>query len=320
MANNTPKTTPFPVDPVMTGITIAYRNQSLIGDMILPRVQVGTKEFKWQKYAQEERYTVPETLVGRRGRPKQVEFGATEESSMVYDYGLDDPIPNDDITQAAAGGQGYSPVNHAVESMTDLILLDREIRVADMIFSPDSYASGFKETLSGTDQWSDFDNSDPVQQILDALDTPIMRPNVFTLGQAVWTTLRQHPKIVAAVNAMGGNAAVGGVVTRQQLAAILEIEEVLVGQGWVNTAKKGQNPTISRVWGNHASLIYRNRLANTQRGITFGFTAQYQGRIAGQMPDMNIGLRGGVNVRVGESVRELIVAPDCGYFFENAIA
>lgn len=320
MANNTPVTAPFPINPVMTGIAIAYRNQALIADMVLPRVPVATKEFKWQKYAKSERYTLPETLVGRRGRPKQVEFGATEESSSVRDYGLDDPIPNDDITQAAAAGQGYSPVNHAVEGLTDLILLDREVRAAELIFNTANYDSSLQDTLSGGDQWSDYDNSDPVDQLLSALDAPIYRPNVLTLGQAVWTKLRKHPKVVAAVFANGGNASTGGVITREQLAAVLEIEEILVGQGWLNTAKKGQDVDMERVWGNHAALIYRNRLANTQRGITFGFTAQYQGRIAGQMPDSNIGLRGGVVVRVGESVRELIVAPDCGYFFENAIA
>ncbi|MEC7121105.1 MAG: phage capsid protein, partial [Pseudomonadota bacterium] len=235
----------------------------------------------------------------------------------VHDHGLDDLIPNDDIIQAAASGSNHSPVNHATEALTDLVLLGREKRVADAVFGAGSYASGFKETLSGTDQWDDYDNSNPREQMLDVLDLPLMRPNVLVLGQAVWTKLRQHPKLVSSVL---GNSGQQGTITRQQLAELLEIEEVLVGQGWVNLAKPGQDPQMVRVWGKHASLIHRNRLATTQRGVTFGFTAQYQGRISGQIPEPKVGLRGAVRVRVGESVRELIVANELGYFFENAIS
>ena len=317
MAVNTPNVTPFPVDPTMTGIALAYLNQTLISDMVLPRVNVSTKEFKWNEYNKDERFTLPETLVGRKGMPNEVEFGYEEKTSFVRDHALDDVIPNDDIIQAAAGATNYNPVNHATEALTDLILLDRERRVANSVFSAASYASGFKETLSGGDQWDDFDNSNPREQMLDALDVPLMRPNVLVLGQAVWTKLRQHPKLVSSVL---GNSGQQGTITRQQLAELLEIEEVLVGQGWINIAKPNQTPSLTRVWGTHASLIHRNRLANTQRGATFGFTAQYQGRIAGQMPEPKVGMRGGVRVRVGESVRELIVANELGYFFENAIS
>ncbi len=42
--------------------------------------------------------------------------------------------------------------------------------------------------------------------------------------------------------------------------------------------------------------------------------------MAGRREDPDIGLRGGVRVRVGESVKELIVANDLGYYFENAVA
>ena len=73
-----------------------------------------------------------------------MEFGATEDASFVKDYGLDSVIPNDDIIQAAAGGTNYNPVNHTTEVLTDLILLDREKRVADIVFDENNYNSGYK--------------------------------------------------------------------------------------------------------------------------------------------------------------------------------
>lgn len=317
MATNSPNTAPFPIDPTMTGIAIAYKNTALIADSVLPIVQVNTKEFKYQKYAKGDAFTVPETLVGRKGVPNEVEYGATEEASFVRDYALDDFIPNDDIAQAAAAGNGYNPQGRATELLTDLILLDREKRTSDLVFAAASYPSGNKDTLTSTAQWSDYTNSNPQSAILTALDVPIMRPNVMIIGQAAWTILRQHPKLVKAAQGNSGDA---GAITRQALAELLEIEEVIVGQGFINTAKPGQTPTISRLWGKHCAFIHRNSLADTQRGLTFGFTAQYGSRIAGQIAEPKRGLRGGVTVRSGVSQRELIVASDCAYFFENCTA
>lgn len=317
MTINVPRTAPFPVNAVQTGITLAYRNNTLIADNVLPRVPVAAQEFTWNEFSTAERFTIPETLVGRKGQPNELEFGFEEKASSVKDYGLDDVIPNDDITQAAAGATGYNPVGHATEALTDLILLDREKRVSDLVFSDATYATGFKETLAGTDQWSDYDNSNPRAQLLDVMDKPLIRPNILVLGQATWTKMRQHPALVSSIL---GNSGQQGTITRQQLAELLEIEEVIVGQGWVNIAKPNKAPQMTRIWGNHAALLHRNRLANTQRGATFGLTAQWQNRIAGQLPEPKVGLRGGVRVRVGESVKELVIANELGYFFKNAVA
>lgn len=307
-------TAPFPVQPYLTAIAIAYRNPVLIADEVLPRVPVGVQDFKYLKHNLADGFTIPDTKVGRRGKPNEVEFQATETSSSTQDYGLDDPVPQADIDNAPAN---YDPLMRATEGVTDLILLDREKRSADLVFDAAQYATANKTTLSGTSQWSDFTNSDPLAAILNALDGMVMRPNIMVLGQAVYTKLRTHPKVV---QAFYGNAATAGVVPREFLAQLLEFESVLVGQGWLNTAKKGQAVSLARVWGKKCALIYRDRLADANRGVTFGFTAEWGGRVAGSQPDADIGLRGGQRVRVGESVKELLTANDLGYLFTDAVA
>ena len=66
--------------------------------------------------------------------------------------------------------------------------------------------------------------------------------------------------------------------------------------------------------------MYRDLLAGAQRGTTFGFNATWGSRISGQIPDPNIGLRGGVKNRVGWSCKEVISAPDLGFYVQNAVA
>jgi hypothetical protein len=310
-------TKPFVINPYLTGITTAFRNPStaLIADQVLPRVQVAAEEFGYNTFPTEDAFTVPDTRVGRTSKVNQVEFSASRTTSQTQDYGLEDPIPYKDIENAA--GSGYDPEARATEVLTDLILLDREVRAAGVVFNANSYAAANKATLSGTSQWSDTANSDPVTALENAIDGLLMKPNKLVLGRAVWTALKRHPKVVAAVL---GSANSTGRVTRQGLADILEIEEVIVGEGWVNTARKGQTASIARCWGKHASLLYLTPTADTDRGVTFGITAQFGQRQAARYEDRDIGLDGGVVIRVGERVKELVIANTTGYFFQNAIA
>lgn len=307
---------PFAIDKDLVATSIAYKNRSLIADSVLPRVPVNKQEYKYYEWNKDEPFTVPDTKVGRTSAPNQVEFTATEQTGSCRWYALDDPIPQDDIDNAP---EGMDPMGRATEGLTDLIGLDREVRVAGKVFDAATYAAANKVALAGGSQWSD-PASTPLTAIMTALDIPIMRPNVLLLGQAVWTKLRMNPEVVEAVL---GTGAAKGVVTREALAAVLEIEEILVGQSFVNNAKKGQQASMSRTWGKHALLFYRDRLADPTTSaarITFGITPQWGSRVAGKIADANIGVRGGQKVRVGEAVDEKIVDAAVAYFFQNAVA
>ena len=53
--------------------------------------------------------------------------------------------------------------------------------------------------------------------------------------------------------------------------------------------------------------------------MTFGYTAEFENRIVGTIQDdPDIGLRGGIRVRVGMSVKEKVIAGQLGYFWQNA--
>lgn len=326
MPNPVANNAPFPVDPTRTAIAIAYTNPdvALIADEVCPvqGAPIGTKSFTYYTYPLETGFVVPETTVGRKGRPNELEYEASEASGTCVDYGLDAPIPMDDITQAQAsraqGGYAYDPVNHAVEQLTNAIRLDRERRVAALAFDAASYPDTNKTVLSGTGQFSDYTNSDPLPLLLDALDTTLGgRPNQAVMGSAVWSKLRRHPKLVKAIGSTTGE----GVITRQQLADLLEIGRVLVGAAYVNSARRGQTPALTRVWGKSLLLQYIDRTATNAGGLTHMLTVQYGTRMAGVIDDPHAGgLRGGRRVRVGESVKELIIGARTSYLFADAVA
>jgi len=309
-----PNKAPFPIQAELTAVAIAYKNKDMIADRVAPRVPVGTEEFKYMKHTMEEGFTVPDTKVGRKSKPNEVSFSGTEVTDSTEDFGLDDPIPQKDIDQAPAN---YDPKAKSVEYISNLVELDREIRVAGLVFNAANYSVGYKQTLAGVTQFSDFASSDPIGVIMDALDAMIMRANVMTIGRRPLSILSRHPDIVKATH---GNSGDKGIAQRQAIAELFELEEILVGASFVNNARKGQPVSMARVWGNHIALINRDMNADTRNGLSFAMTAQFGNRVAGSHPDPDIGLRGGERVRAGESVKELLTAPDLGYFIQDAVA
>jgi hypothetical protein len=304
----------FPISPALLAIVIAFRNASMIADEVLPRVPVGKQEFKYLKHTMAEGFTVPDTKVGRKSKPNQVEFSATEVTDSTESFGLDDAIPQADIDNAP---DNYDVEGRASEGIMNLVELDREVRVANTVFNLATYAAGNRVTLAGNDQFSDYVNSDPTGVITGALDSMIMRANIMVIGRLAFSKLAMHPQIVKAVH---GNSGDSGIASRKQIADLFELDDILVGSAWVNTARKGQAMSLARTWGKHLSLIYRDKTADTRSGVTFGVTAQFGTRVAGSWDDKNIGLTGGKMVRAGESVKEVITAADLGYFVQNAVA
>lgn len=306
---------PFPVDPVRTGISIAYKNEELIADQVLPvATPVPRDDFTYLEYPLAQGITVPNMDMGRRSEAPTIEVTATETSSRVKGYALSDLVPNDDIKDAP---EGYDPLNHATEVVTDLVLLGRELRTAGLVFNAGTYGSDYKVQLSGDSQWSDVD-SDPFTAMWNALEVPLVRPNVAVFGRATWNGMATNPKLITKLY---GSGSTRGKARLQDLAEELEIERIIVGAARVNSAQPGQTPVLARAWGKHAALLHINKLANNERGMTFGMTVPGNVRRAVRIIDEpKVGIGGSQRVQVEDKVKELITAANCGYFFQDAVA
>ncbi|MDE1464794.1 hypothetical protein [Spartinivicinus poritis] len=302
---------PFKIEPQRLALTIAYQNKKLIADQVLPRTPVGSEIFKYSVFAPEQFLTVPELEVSRRGVVNEVEFTGDETESSTKDYGLETSVPESDVEEAP---EHYDPIDIAVESTTDLVLLGREKRVADIVFDPANH--GITRKLKKEEA---FNNADaPMQDYLMALlDEPLIRPNKMVLGRAQWTAIRKNKALVKARNANSGDS---GMISRQELADLLEIDEVIIGEAFLNIAVKGQKLVLKKIWSDHCAFLHIDQLATSQNNrITYGFTAQRKQRSYREWFDENIGVDGGTRVRVYEKLRELIVAKDCGILLQDVL-
>jgi hypothetical protein len=302
------QTRPYTVDTRLTGIALAYKNREFIADAVMPRVPVSNQSFKWQLYNKPDRFTIPNTLVGRKGARNEVEFGATEVAGKVNDYGLDDVVPNDDI---AAAPLGYDPLGNATELTTEILELDREARVAAVLASSANYMG--TQALAGANKWSD-PTSPIITQIMDWLNTPLMRPNTMVISGNVRDVMVRHPALVKAINGLSTGADSGaGIANEDAIARLFGLQRIIYSRAVYNSAKPGQAMTAGQVWGDNVSLLHLNPLANNQRGYTWGYTAQWQQRVATRLDEPKLGLRGAVRITVGESVSEIVSGTDGGY-------
>lgn len=302
---------PFVTDPIRTAITLAYANRAFVADAVSPRAPVGAEEFTWTSYNKEDRFTIPDTKVDRKGKLNQVEFGGSEEASITADYGLEDVIPQKDIDAAAR--TNFDVLGNSAELLTELVMLEREQRVAGIYHDVTNYP--LNESLAAGDKWTAATGK-PLDQIMDALEVPFMRPNVMVINSAALLALRRNEQILQSYH---GNVATEGMVPVSYLRDLLEMDEIIVGRARYNSANKGQAMTLTELWTDNCALIYRNSSAMPSKGLTFGLTAQFGSRIARSKRDDDVGLRGATVQQVGESVKELVLADDCGYMIEGVL-
>lgn len=304
----------LPLDVERTAIAIAYKNPNYIFREVLPEFPVGKESFTYTRYSRQDAFTVPDTTIGRTGQLNEVEFHGELVDAHVVDQGLTAFVTSRERSDAPPGSD---PIGRKTQRATELIELAREKRAADLVFGPDTYPAGNKEVLSGADQFSD-PSSDPVAKINGILDAMLVRPNIAVMGPSVLARLKTHPKIIQAIYP----GAAGGLITTEQIAALFELDAVIVGRGWINSApkKKGGQIATTRLWGNHLALIYRSPNFTSGDDMTFGGTAYYGQRVVRTGENTRRGLRGVTEIVVGETLREVILAPDLGYLIQDAVA
>lgn len=312
---------PFETLTKYTDVAMAVKVPGFIADMVCPRIPAPYK-FAYTKLDTGDRLSAPNSRASRAGRVNEIEFGSTDEQDVTEDYALACPVPSRDIEEARAQGLPYDPLAEATDALATVMKINREIRVAGLVFDDSNYETGYKATLQGASQWSNA-SSDPLTAILQQMDTPLVRPNTLVCGQKVWTKLRSHPKIVEAINMSGAGDKASGAVAKAAVAELFELDQVLVGSGQYQTANRGQDEAYKYIWGNHAALLHINGAISGMRSMmpSFCFTAEAMMMQVGTYVDSARGTGQGTTfVKSSESCKEVVSWPRAGYFFKNAAA
>lgn len=170
-------------------------------------------------------------------------------------------------------------------------------------------------------QWNDA-NSDPIRDITNATlafkQRTGFKPNKLTLGPLVENELKNHPDIVDRIKYTQK-----GVVTRELLASLFDVQEVLVPFGVQNTGLEGEADAFSFIAGKSALLSYAPSapgMYEPSAGYTFGWRG-YLGSVDGtRVKKFRMEKLASDRVEGESAYTQKLVSADCGTFFATAVA
>jgi len=299
------------ISAALTQVAIEYNAQNFIADMIFPRVPVEKENDKYWVFDKSGMRTGDVTGYTREQGTETIRVIPTQsdESYACVEHALESPI-DARLSKEADFDLGSA----RVRNLMDRLMRDREKRIADQLFSTTNITQN--TTLTSTDQWSDYTNSDPIGDIETGTTTVEKAtgytPNTLVLGREVYLSLKRHPALLELINVTDG------AVPNALMMELFDVERILVGRGVRNTVAEdtSQTHTGGYIWGKYALLGYvppSPSIAEPSLGYQF-VSRDWQ---VDQYEEPRISSR--VH-KVSEISDNKITAAGCGYLIAGAIA
>lgn len=243
------------IDTPLSNLVIGFEPDDLIVSQIFPEVMVNKQSNVYWKWEKGDFFRLPDsTLRAEKTKGKMVEFNVSSETYFARNYALRNEESFETLANAA---NVLKTREKALRALKALMMLDWENRVASQISSGSNMGSF--TTLTGTAQWSDLANSDPINDVLVGKEsirsTTGKSANLIIIPEAVRVKLVQHPDIIDRVKYTGTND-MPGQVTAKAIAALFEVDKVLFPKAIKNTGEIGQSDSFSDVWSDNVILAY----------------------------------------------------------------
>ena len=315
------------VDAILTNISVAYmqRAENMIADKVFPVVPVDKKSNKYFKYDKADwfRDEAQRRAPGTESAGGGYNLSTDTYSADVWAFHKD----VDDQTLANADTP-LNPLREAAEFVTSRLMLRREVQfISDFmttnVWATDVAGVAASPTTGQFVQWSDYTNSDPIEDIEEAkesiLGTTGYEANTLVLGYQTFRQLKNHPDIVDRYK-----YTTSSVITEEMMARLFGVDRILVAKSVRNTAAEGLAESYSFNFGKAACLLHvapNPGLMTPSAGYIFAWTG-VSGGLGSTIGTSQFRMESLKAARVEAEVAfdNKVVASDLGYFFNSAVA
>lgn len=187
--------------------------------------------------------------------------------------------------------------------------------------------TGVDSASPGASQFGRWDRADsnPIKDIRDGKRRVQartgFRPNKLVLGREVYDALLDHPDIVGRLDR--GQTTGPAIAKRESLAALFEVDEVLVMDAVFNSAAEGASDSIGFIGGKSALLVYAAPapgLYAPSGGYTFSWTGLLgSGALGMRMKRIRDEKRESDMLEIQMAFDQKLVSADLGQFFVTAV-
>ena len=327
------------IDQPLSNLTLAYAQEqtNFIADKVFPTVGVQRQSDKYYIYDRanmnrsgDVQKLAPRTEVNRIG----MTISNDSYFADVYGLGMDfdeQTLANEDsvLDIRAAGAQ----------TLAMRLMIHREEQFASTFFAASVWgteytgvANAANDTAVEVTQWSDYDNSTPIQDVTTARRTMQLKsggfkPNTMVVGKEVRDILINHPSILARLNG-GATVTNTALITDAKLAEIFEVENFYVMEAVKNGSVEGVAESNEFIGGKAALLVHAPRnagLMTPASGLTFAWNnipgVNNLGITVESFSDDALKrMQIAEHIQVKMAYDQKVVGADLGVFFNTVIA
>jgi hypothetical protein len=239
---------------VLTNISVAYPNDGMVGDQLFPQVPVAKQADKYYVFGREAWSVDPSGDLRAPGTVAN-EIPGLSVSTQTYfcqEHSLQIPVTDEERQNV---DNPLSPDRDGTELVTSKLLLQREISMHTKVTTTGNFSSGYTQTNSGTSQWSDYTNSDPIGDFktgrLKIHAGLFVDPTVTIIPYQVMSVLEDHPDFIERIK-----YSERGILTQEIIGAVIQQQNIVVPGLGYNSANPGQTASLGYLWGKDVLMAY----------------------------------------------------------------
>jgi hypothetical protein len=233
------------IDQILTQISLGWPNNGLVGEQLFPTVSVNKQSDKYFVFGREG-WSVQNDVRAPGTEANEIPgIALSTDTYFAQEHSLQIPVTDEERWNADSP---LSPDRDGAELVTSKIWLGREKAMQLLATTAANYSSGNTITLSGTSQFNDYVNSDPISVLRtgkSAVHARIFQaPNTTVIPYQVMTILEDHPDFIERIK-----YSERGIVSSELISAVLGIDKIIIPGVGIDSALLGQAPSLGYLWG-----------------------------------------------------------------------
>ena len=266
------------IDNVLTQISVAWPNNGLVGENLFPLVPVAKQSDKYYVFGREG-WLVENDLRAPGTEANEITgLALSTDTYYAQEHSLQLPVTDEERWNADSP---LAPDRDATDLVTSKIWLGREKAMKDLSTTAANYSSSNTTTLSGTAQWNDYVNSDPISNLRTgkaAVHAKIFtEPNVGIIPYQVMTVLEDHPDFIERIK-----YSERGIVSSDLIGAVVGLPKIIIPGVGIASTLLGQPIAVGYLWGKDVVMAYvpgRPGLKIPAFGYEFGWRGNPGGQV-----------------------------------------